>query len=82
MVTAHLLLDFMWSSPRTFLWPLLGDFPRAVDLSTLDYLHFLLKGLSDPNIVVPEMLGLAYLLYFFAWQYRAGKRSPCANAGR
>jgi len=76
-VLAHLLLDFMWNSPSTLLWPLLGSFPRAADLSTLDYLQTLLRGLSDPMVAVPEVLGLAYLLYF-AWQRRdmVGWRRP------
>ena len=69
-VWAHLLLDFMWQSPSTLLWPLLGPFPRAADLSSLDYLQTLLRGLGQPMVGVPEMLGLAYLLYF-AWQSRA-----------
>ena len=68
-VMAHLLLDFMWDSPRTLLWPLLGAFPRAPNLSIQDYLQALLQGLGDPFVAVPEMLGLAYLLYF-AWQRR------------
>ena len=69
-VAAHLMLDFIWNSPRTFLWPLLGAFPRASDLSTLDYLQQLFRGLSDPMVALPEMLGLSYLIYF-AWQQRA-----------
>lgn len=68
-VSAHLLLDFMWQSPRILLWPLLGGFPWAADLSTLDYWQSLLRGLGDPMVAGPEMLGLAYLLYF-AWQRR------------
>lgn len=63
-VAAHLMLDFMWNSPRTLLWPLLGAFPRAPDLSTLDYLQNLLRGLSDPMVSVPEILGLSYLICF------------------
>jgi hypothetical protein len=69
-VSAHFMLDFMWNSPRTLLWPLLGAFPPAAYLSTLDYLQHLLRGLSDPLIGMPEMLGLSYLIYF-AWQRRA-----------
>ena len=72
-VAAHLMLDTIWSSPGIFLWPLLGAFPRAPDLSTLDYLQALLRGLNDPMIALPEMLGLAYLIYF-AWQQRSAIR--------
>jgi inner membrane protein len=69
-VMVHLLLDFMWNSPRILLWPLLGGFLRAADLSTLDYLQSLLRGLVEPMVAVPEMLGLVYLL-FFAWMRRS-----------
>ena len=69
-VLAHFLLDFMWNTPVTLLWPLLGGFPRAADLSTLDYMQVLLKGLGQPMVAVPEMLGLVYLLWF-AWMRRA-----------
>jgi len=81
-VLAHLLLDSIWNSPRIFLWPLLGGFPSAADLSTLDYLLALLRGLGEPTVVVPEMLGLIYLLYFawhrkreiMSWKCRALRR--------
>jgi inner membrane protein len=69
-VLAHLLLDFIWNMPSTLLWPLLGGFPIAADLSTLDYLQVLLQSLGEPMVAVPEILGLAYLLYF-AWIRRA-----------
>jgi len=69
-VAAHLMLDSIWSSPGIFLWPLLGPFPRAPDLTTLDYLQQLLRGLSDPMVGLPEMLGVAYLICF-SWQQRA-----------
>jgi len=63
-ILCHLALDSMWNSPITLLWPLLGAFPRAPDLSTMDFLMALLKGLSDPMVVGPEILGLAYLICF------------------
>jgi membrane-bound metal-dependent hydrolase YbcI (DUF457 family) len=78
-VAAHLMLDSIWNSPRTFLWPLLGTFPRAPYLTTLDYLQQLFKGLSDPMIGLPEMLGLAYLIYF-AWQRR--EKISCLAMGQ
>jgi len=63
-VLTHLALDAMWSSPTILLWPLLGPFPPADPLSTLGYLQMLLQGLRDPGILLPECMGLAYLLYF------------------
>ena len=61
-VLVHLILDSMWSSPVILLWPLLGGFPSAPYLDTLSYLQMLLTGLEDPGILIPELLGLGYLL--------------------
>lgn len=69
-VAVHSILDFMWDSPSTLLWPLLGAFPQAENLSTLDYLRQLLLGLRDPTIGLPESLGFIYLI-FFALSQRA-----------
>ena len=61
-VFVHLLLDFMWSSPVTLLWPLLGGFPDAPHMDTFSYLQMLLLGLEEPGILIPELLGLGYIL--------------------
>lgn len=63
-VLAHLALDSMWNSPTTLFWPFRGGFPVVTELNTNDYIKQLLMGLHDPWILVPELLGLAYLLYF------------------
>ena len=63
-VLVHLALDSMWNSPVTILWPLLGNFPEAVHLSTLSYLEAIFSGLRNPGILIPELLGLSYLIYF------------------
>jgi len=60
----HLSLDFMWNSPEILLWPLLGPFPSAPLLGTLSYLEMLLSGLKKPGVLIPEMAGLVYLIYF------------------
>jgi inner membrane protein len=62
-VLAHLFLDQMWSSPVILLWPLLGSFPLHDPLSLSGYLELLLIGLKNPGVYIPEILGLAYLLY-------------------
>ena len=61
-VLVHLILDSMWNSPVILLWPLLGGFPRAPYLDTLSYLQILLSGLEEPGILIPELLGLGYIL--------------------
>jgi len=63
-VLIHLALDSMWDSQVILLWPLLGSFPPADYLDAVSYVQMLLQGLRDPSILVPECLGLAYLIYF------------------
>lgn len=63
-VLIHLSLDFMWNSPETLLWPLLGPFPSAPLLDTMSYLQLLFSGLKNPGILIPETAGLAYLIFF------------------
>jgi hypothetical protein len=62
-VLIHLSLDFMWNSPQILLWPLLGPFPKAPLLDTVSYLEMLLSGLKNPGILIPEIAGLAYLIF-------------------
>lgn len=69
-VLSHLILDSMWNSPVILLWPLLGNFPPAEHLDALSYIGMLLMGLKNPTILIPECLGLAYLIYF-AFQRRS-----------
>ena len=61
-VLVHLILDSMWSSPVTLLWPLLGGFPLAPNLDAISYLQMLLMGLKEPGILIPELLGFSYIL--------------------
>ncbi|MDD1762391.1 MAG: metal-dependent hydrolase [Methanothrix sp.] len=63
-VLVHLILDAIWSSPEILFWPLLGPFPEGQLLDTLSYLEMLLGGLMNPGILIPELAGLAYLLFF------------------
>jgi membrane-bound metal-dependent hydrolase YbcI (DUF457 family) len=63
-VLCHLCLDYMWNSPEILLWPLLGPFPSAPLLDTMSYLEMLLSGLKNPGILIPEIAGFAYLVYF------------------
>ena len=61
---AHQALDTIWTTPVIFLWPLLGDFPVKTHMTVLGYLEMLMRGLENPGILIPELLGLAYLSYF------------------
>lgn len=59
----HLIFDQMWHSPRTLLWPLYGfAFERAVLSDWVpNMLHALL---TNPEVYVPELVGVAILLWF------------------
>lgn len=67
----HLLLDGMWATTDTFLWPFFGfEFPRGPDPYWSDVWS---RALSDPWRWITEGIGLAYL----AWLYFAtGLNSP------
>lgn len=62
----HLLLDSMWRSPRTLLFPLLGwemDPGSDPRISFWDFLSSSIhRVLSEPELVLPELLGLLVLL--------------------
>lgn len=62
-VLVHLSLDSMWNSPVILLWPIFGNFPEVAHLDTLSYLEMLFFGLSNFEILIPELLGLSYLIY-------------------
>lgn len=62
-VLTHLIFDSMWNSPTILFWPLLGDFPPAPYLDTMSYIQMLLLGLRQPMVLIPEILGLTYLIY-------------------
>jgi len=78
---AHLVLDFMWNSPVTLFWPILGSFPQVVYLDTITYLQILLLGLREPLVFVREFLGLAYIL-FFAWEMKIPAKTSCINGAK
>jgi hypothetical protein len=59
----HLVLDQMWRDPHTLLWPAYGLAFERVDLTNWvpNIFHALL---ADPQVYVPELVGLAILLWF------------------
>lgn len=62
----HLLLDSMWRYPHTLLFPLLGwemDPGSDPRISFWDFLASSIhRILSEPELVLPELLGLVFLL--------------------
>lgn len=59
----HLVLDEMWGMPATLFWPLMGvDFEK---LEISNYISNIFQVLfTNPKIYVPEIVGLAILLWF------------------
>jgi len=62
-VLIHLALDSMWQNPVTLFWPMLGYFPVVPYLDTLSFINSLLNELHNPTVLVPEMVGLSYIIY-------------------
>lgn len=64
----HLILDAMWLTPRTLLWPLYGlSFDRYDPIALSDWIRKLFhKLLIFPAIFIPELLGAAIIIWF-AW---------------
>lgn len=60
---AHLILDRMWESPKTLLWPLFGLTFERVDLTY--WMSRLLQALLlDPVTYIPELVGIAVVAWF------------------
>lgn len=67
----HLILDQMWLMPRTLLWPLFGIGFEGIE--TANWLRSLLHALlEEPELYVPEIIGLAVLAWFVLKLLRRG----------
>ncbi|MDK2913012.1 MAG: hypothetical protein PWR29_1969, partial [Methanolobus sp.] len=65
----HQLLDSMWESPATFLWPLMGlSFERLEEYGSFgQYLTDIYGNLGEPaflTMVVTEITGFAIIVLF------------------
>jgi len=59
----HLVLDQMWRNLHTLLWPVYGFTFEKGDIS--DWILGLIHSLrTDPIVYIPELLGLAILVWF------------------
>jgi len=59
----HLLYDQMWLTPQTLLWPVYGWSFQRYDLTY--WLQNMLYALhTDPTVYVPELVGIAILIWF------------------
>ena len=68
----HLVLDLMWLTPRTLLWPLHGFSFERIDLSQWmeEMFHALL---TNPVVSIPDLLGAVIIIWFVWLLVRRGK---------
>ena len=60
---SHLILDMMWLTPRTLLWPLYGFSFERLDLTF--WIQDMFRALlAHPIAGVPELVGLAIVIWF------------------
>lgn len=77
----HQLLDGLWDSPATMLWPLLGwSFPAVERGDYLQYLFY--KLTTDPYTYIPEATGLAVMVYFTVLLARSKQLSRFILTGK
>ncbi len=68
----HLIFDQMWHTLQTLLWPLYGVAFKKADIT--DWIPSLLSALlTDPGVYLPELAGLAILIWFVWLVVRRGK---------
>lgn len=62
----HLILDEMWLTPKTLLWPLFGIGFEKYEIGNwvMNILHGLLE---NPKLYVPEIIGFV-LIMWFVWE--------------
>jgi len=69
---AHLVLDRMWETPQTLLWPLFGFAFPLVELTY--WLPRLFQSLfTNPDVYIPELVGAAVIVWFI-WTLLRGRK--------
>ncbi|MFC2004715.1 metal-dependent hydrolase [Chloroflexota bacterium] len=62
-IFTHLIFDQMWRAPRTLFWPIYGFAFGRADLT--DWIPNMFYALmTDPQVYVPELVGIAILIWF------------------
>jgi hypothetical protein len=71
----HLILDFVWLDPRTFLWPLFGfTFEKGTSIPFGEWLLGLILHLFKmPWMAIPELTGAIITIWFFWLLWRQKK---------
>lgn len=68
-VFTHLILDEMWRSPQTLLWPVYGFAFERMEVVHYHWTpamlyNMLYASLINPRVLIPELIGLAVVLWF------------------
>ncbi len=71
----HLILDGMWLTPRTLLWPLYGFSFERIDVNSWIQ-HLFYNLLNKPAVGIPELVGAAITIWF-VWLL-VHRRTLCA----
>jgi membrane-bound metal-dependent hydrolase YbcI (DUF457 family) len=80
-VLTHLILDAMWQTPETMLWPLYGlAFPRE-ELGGWA-LETLLDLIKNPAVYIPELIGVVILVWFVWFLLRRKKLLTFIKCGQ
>jgi inner membrane protein len=77
----HLVLDSMWRVPKTLFWPVMGwSFPK-IELENWagGIWHALFH---EPGVYIPEIIGLAVVLWFAVWVIWRRKAGVFLKYGR
>ena len=70
----HLILDKMWRTPQSFLWPAYGwSFAKLDPTDFFGWLPVMFHELRYPSVYVPELVGLAILGWFVVRLIRTGQ---------
>ncbi len=77
----HIILDEMWFSPKTLLWPMFGLAFEKLDLTFVMY-GMLQALFTNPKIYLSEMVGLAILVTFAVVLIRRKKVRSFIKYGR
>ena len=79
----HLILDQMWLTPRTFLWPIYGwNFPKCDSTNFFQWLPEMFHTLvTNPYVYVSEIVGFGILAWFVAKLIRTGNGNAFVKNG-
>ncbi len=77
----HLVLDQMWLAPKTLLWPVYGLAFERITLE--DWIGNILHALlTNPEVYIPETIGIIILATFMMMLVRRKKVFPFIGSGR